>query len=125
MYLEGEGFMTAKAAIEVLLNEQKCINRNDGVDCDRQCENCDLVMDVEVIRDAYRMAIIALEAYEMVANVMDAYGELIQCKHCKHYGSALFEDTQFEIGKCYECEYHTVSVRPYDFCSRAERRTDG
>ena len=53
--------MTVKAAIEVLLNEQKCINRNDGVDCDRQCEDCDPVMDLEVIRDAYKMAISALE----------------------------------------------------------------
>ena len=53
--------MTNKQAVNILLNEQKCINRNDGTQCDRKCESCDLVMDAEPIREAYNMAISALQ----------------------------------------------------------------
>ena len=53
--------MTNQEAIEVMFNEWKCIERNDGIHCDRKCESCDLVMDVEIIREAYNMAISALE----------------------------------------------------------------
>lgn len=35
--------MTAKEAIDVLFNEWKCIDRNDGIHCDRKCETCDLI----------------------------------------------------------------------------------
>ena len=53
--------MTNKQAINILLNEQKCIDGNDSVQCDRKCGSCDLVMDVATIREAYSMAISALE----------------------------------------------------------------
>lgn len=53
--------MTAQEAIDVLFNEWKCIDRNDGIHCDRKCETCDLVMDVGIIREAYNMAIAALQ----------------------------------------------------------------
>lgn len=57
--------MTNKQAINILLNEQKCIDRNDGVQCNRECGSCDLVMDVETIREAYSMAISALEERDL------------------------------------------------------------
>ena len=60
--------MTAKEAIDVLFNEWKCIDRNDGIHCDRKCETCDLVMDVGIIREAFNMAISALEAQELSKN---------------------------------------------------------
>jgi len=53
--------MTNEQAIKVLLDEWKCIDRNDGINCDRQCEKCDLVMDSAILKDAYNMAIQALE----------------------------------------------------------------
>ena len=53
--------MTREEAIKVLLDEWKCIDRNDGINCDRKCESCDLVMDSFVLKDAYNMAIKALE----------------------------------------------------------------
>ena len=56
--------MTDREAIDVLFNEWKCIDRNDGVHCDRKCESCDLVMDVGIIREAYNMAIEALSCSE-------------------------------------------------------------
>lgn len=56
--------MTNKEAIEVLQSEWQCIDRNDGVHCDRKCEACDLVMDSGVLKDAYNLAISALEEQE-------------------------------------------------------------
>ena len=56
--------MTNKEAIEVMFNEWKCIDRNDGIHCDRKCESCDLVMDVGIIREAFNMAISALQEQE-------------------------------------------------------------
>ena len=53
--------MTNNEAIKVLLNEWKCIDRNDGVNCNRKCESCDLVMDTAVLKDAYNLAIDALK----------------------------------------------------------------
>ncbi len=53
--------MNNEQAIKVLLDEWKCIDRNDGINCDRQCEKCDLVMDSAILKDAYNMAIKALE----------------------------------------------------------------
>lgn len=52
--------MTREEAIKVLENEWKCIDRNDGIHCDRDCGKCDLVMETELIRQAYNMAIEAL-----------------------------------------------------------------
>lgn len=53
--------MTDREAIDVLFTEWKCVDRNDGIHCDRKCEDCDLVLPVERIRDAYNLAITALE----------------------------------------------------------------
>jgi len=58
--------MTNAKAINVLLQELQCIERNDGVQCDRKCESCDLVMDAAVLKDAYNMAIKALESQEWI-----------------------------------------------------------
>jgi len=52
--------------------------------------------------------------------------QIIRCKDCKHYGCVLYSGTQFEYGECFgheESDY-TFEVKPDDFCSRAERRTD-
>lgn len=52
--------------------------------------------------------------------------EIVRCKNCKYYGGILYSDTQFEYGECFgheESDY-TFEVKPYDFCSRAERKVD-
>jgi hypothetical protein len=79
--------MTNAEAIKILLNEWKCIDRNDGVHCDRKCESCDLVMDSAVLKDAYNLAIKALEAQAHIVNCPDCkyamrnQGELWICGH--------------------------------------------
>jgi predicted transcriptional regulator len=64
--------MTDREAIDVLFNEWKCIDRNDGIHCDRKCESCDLVMDVGIIREAFNMAISALQAQELKQEVKNS-----------------------------------------------------
>ena len=84
--------MNNQEAIDVMFNEWKCIDRNDGIQCDRKCESCDLVMDVEIIREAYNMAISALEKQipkELIAEG-DGYadGSMVYdsfyCPSCDH-----------------------------------------
>jgi len=65
--------MTNEEAIKVLLDEWKCIDRNDGINCDRQCEKCDLVMDSAILKDAYNMAIQALSQEPCPYSTKDGY----------------------------------------------------
>ena len=81
--------MTNQEAIEVMFNEWKCIDRNDGIHCDRKCESCDLVMDVEIIREAYNMAISALEKQipKKAMKSIDAYNNNLYRLHCPTCGA--------------------------------------
>ena len=76
--------MTAQEAIDVLFNEWKCIDRNDGIHCDRKCETCDLVMGVGIIREAFNMAISVLEAQELSNNSTKLDSGNGECKWCKN-----------------------------------------
>jgi hypothetical protein len=42
----------------------KCIERNENNNCDRQCQNCDLVQETKDLITAYKIAINALEKKE-------------------------------------------------------------
>ena len=53
--------MTTEEAIKVMENEWKCIDRNDGIHCDRKCENCDFVMNFFDLKDAFNIVFEALE----------------------------------------------------------------
>lgn len=75
--------MNNHEAINVLFNEWRCIDRNDGIHCDRKCESCDLVMDVEIIREAYNMAISALEKQIPKRAVGKHYAHM-RCPSCNH-----------------------------------------
>ena len=59
--------MTESEAKKYMLIEKECINR----DCNRDCENCDIVQDVEDLNNAYDVAINALE--EHIARKPDEY----------------------------------------------------
>ena len=84
--------MTNAKAINVLLRELQCIERNDGVQCDRNCETCDLVMEAAMLKDAYNLAIKALEKQipkELIAEG-DGYADgsmvydIFYCPSCDH-----------------------------------------
>ena len=49
--------MDYSRVVEILRIEQECVSRNNGVNCDRDCANCDLVLDAEEILEAYTIAI--------------------------------------------------------------------
>ena len=66
--------MTGEEAIKVILDEWKCIDRNDGINCDRKCEKCDLVMDSAILKEAYNMAIKALEQEPIMRDVVGYEG---------------------------------------------------
>ena len=63
---------------------------------------------------------------DLLNNLPSAQPEIVRCKDCKHYGCVLYSATQFEYGECFghEESHYTFEVKPDDFCSRAERRTD-
>ena len=95
--------MTNKQAINILLNEQKCIDRNDSVQCDRKCGSCDLVMDVETIREAYSMAVSALQAQDVPdTNVGSMISRQWMIDELKRY----FHDEYYQrtsIQNCIDC----------------------
>jgi len=112
--------MTREEAIKVLLDEWKCIDRNDGINCDRQCEKCDLVMDSAILKDAYNMAISALEqqpcedAVSREAVKEQIYEYVISGEYCQTRGTDLLLKRIGELppvtpsrrkGHCKDCKY--------------------
>ena len=49
--------MRMERAIEILENEMECVKRNDMGNCDRDCAQCDLLLDTDEILTAYKMII--------------------------------------------------------------------
>ena len=49
--------MTNNEVVKILKTERECVNRNNGVNCDRQCNKCDLVLPADKIITAYDIAI--------------------------------------------------------------------
>lgn len=57
--------------IEILEKEKECVKRNVGKDCDRDCGNCDLVLEDEEILTAYTLAISILKTIQGDRKVMN------------------------------------------------------
>ena len=80
--------MTREEAQAVIMNEQKCIDRADR--CNRDCGNCDLVMDEKIINEVYNFAIKALEQtkrksgkwYKPVGMMPPEYAGVYRCSKC-------------------------------------------
>ena len=53
--------MGIEQIIEILEKERECVKRNVGKGCDRDCGNCDLVLEDEEILTAYTLAISILK----------------------------------------------------------------
>lgn len=52
--------------------------------------------------------------------------EIIRCKDCKHVEMARSEEAARKFGQIYICGRHVfLNPKPDDYCSWAERRTDG
>ena len=53
--------MDIQRTIDVMKNEAECVSRNDGKNCNRECEKCDLLRDASEILEAYHVAILGLQ----------------------------------------------------------------
>ena len=79
--------MTIQRMIELLEIEHKCILRNSHDDCDRNCEDCDLVQDDGDLHEMYTNVIALLKEQE--AKPVDLYGKddwyglVCVCPDCK------------------------------------------
>ena len=60
--------MDIKRVIEIIKTERKCVKRNGMFDraCNRDCLNCDLVMESEEIIEAYDMALTILKVFDQI-----------------------------------------------------------
>jgi len=52
--------------IEIFEVEKQCIKRNIGKDCNRDCSNCDLVLEDEELLTAYNLAISILKTIQVI-----------------------------------------------------------
>ena len=52
--------------LQILKTELVCIRRNDGKNCNRKCDKCDLVMDSKKLIQAYEILIKTIENADMV-----------------------------------------------------------
>ena len=70
-------------------------------------------------KTAFHMAITALELFGISEQLLSSQPEIIRCKDCKYYSVG-------GDGLMY-CWKHNDDIlwHDYDFCSKAERRTDG
>lgn len=55
-----------KTVKEILETELECVSRQDTPECDKDCLHCDLLMDPDEIKEAYKTAIKALEQTEWI-----------------------------------------------------------
>lgn len=94
------------------MNKQQAINllKNLEQSLDDYCELNDEG------KTAFRMGITALELFGNAEQLPSAQQEIIRCKECKFANS-------LKIGVV--CRNMSHSVTENDFCSRAERRTNG
>ena len=53
--------MEIKRALELMKIERQCIQRNKDNKCDRVCEGCDLIQNVDELLEAYRIVISYIE----------------------------------------------------------------
>lgn len=58
--------MSIDEVIKVLEQERTCVMRQIGSGCDRDCANCDLVMDDSTVLSAYNEAIASLQYRELL-----------------------------------------------------------
>ena len=103
-----------------LISRQAAIDAIEEVDWYHQNNNKDMVHGANSSEDQawYK----ADDIYKTLEALPSAQPEIIQCKDCKHW-------THIKRTKRYWCRtddgLYDLNPSPDDFCSRAERRTDG
>lgn len=90
--------MEIKEAIEIMKTEAKCVKRNYVENnCDRDCSNCELLIDPSQISNAYTVVISAAEKQTPKEPIMKPYDDLedeyLCCPTC---GEILTDRIPFE-----------------------------
>ena len=97
--------MTNEEAIKIIDTEKACVKR--GVNCDRDCGKCDLVMETADILEAYDIAIKALGSWEQYSD------ELWKKAYARGYN-----DAKIQIAE--SGEYERAYQRGYDDGRKSE-----
>lgn len=87
--------MTIARMVELLAFEHACMLRNSHGDCDRRCENCNLVQDDGELHEMYTDVIALLKAQEPV----EPYG-----MYSEHMGTKWLA--------CGACDFPMVKITP-------------
>lgn len=143
--------MTREEAQSVIMTEQKCVDRASTDRCNRDCANCDLIMDDAVINEAYNMAIKALEQPEPCEDAIsrnDAIEAIIGQPPEPHYPSWYAEQIkklppvtpkqEMGIIRCKDCKWYVYGADEGEnycrnsgigetenfYCADAERREE-
>ena len=66
--------MGLERIIEILKTEKECVKRNHGRNCNRNCAECDLLLNSEDILTAYTLAISVLKTIHGDRKVMSPTG---------------------------------------------------
>lgn len=67
-----------------------------------------------------------VECILTIKNLPSAQPEIVRCKDCKHVFRYRSEESAKKFGQIYECRHGVLNLpKLNDFCSKAERRTDG
>lgn len=128
--------ITALELSDSIMLQLDCKMFHSGVNVDNTVsdETTDIIYRQAAI-DAIRNNVFAvtptqidtkIDCMESVEAVPSAQPEIIRCQNCKHFIGLLDEKSAKKYGQEYECECGRLNKpEPDDFCSRAERRTDG
>ena len=64
--------------------------------------------------------------WRQIKDLPSAQPEIIRCKDCKYACKWRDEESAKKFGQIYECARGVLNCpKPEDFCSKAERRTNG
>ena len=95
--------MNYKRATEIIFAVWRCIDKNDGISCDRNCEKCDLKVSAGDVRDAFNFALMALDQVPEILTAVD----LIR-QYRDEYDMASPDEMERNLFYAYERCYFTV-----------------
>lgn len=116
--------MTPLEAAKVIDHEIKCVLRNVGTNCNRDCAKCDLVLPDDVVLSALRLSAsylrkIASGEYAPVvhAHLIPVYTENCTDEH-DYFGNFLYtrKDKKLIGYRCSNCGAYCDKSQKYCFC---------
>ena len=123
--------MIFEEAIHNIKKWLACINRDD-LDCLRVCDSCQNHVEAEtlyesltvIVADAEKKTDEDKQLIKWLKELVERrkQPDIVHCGDCKHYKIDHPRANGYHC--CYRC-HNIFPMKETDFCSRAERRTDG